>query len=321
MVVKKRNQDQYESLREVKNSKENLSYISNKTSFSLLSMQIPSVTLNKSRKLTSIKKEVNKEYQNKIFVHDCRDMIHLPDNSVELMITSPPYNTTKKYDENLTLKEYLQFIEIVLKEVFRVLKSGGIIALNIANVGRKPYLPLDCFIIQILQKIGYWIFDEIIWNKAASSGGSCAWGSWKSATNPSLRDVHEYIILATKSGENADLSLPFDIIDDLPSKLENRKFSLPLNEFFSNIWEFNSESAKRVNHPAPFPVELPYRIILMFSKRGDLILDPFIGSGSVAIAALIAGRNYVGYDIKQEYVDLANERIENYLRINNKRDK
>lgn len=236
-------------------------------------------------------------------------MEQLPDNSVDLMITSPPYNTTKQYDENLTLKQYLLFIKEVMTEVYRVLKEDGIIAFNIANVGRKPYIPLDCFTIQILHSIGFWVFDQIIWNKAASSGGSCAWGSWQSATNPSLRDVHEYIILASKSKIKKNFSFPFDPVEQLANKIDNRKFHLDINEFFTNMWSFNSESAKRVNHPAPFPVELPYRIILMFSKKNDLVLDPFMGSGSVAIASLVAGRNYVGYEINQGYVDIANERI------------
>ncbi len=255
---------------------------------------------------------LDREYLNKIFNHDCRDMKDLPDNSVDLMITSPPYNATKRYDDNLSLKEYLGFIEEVLKEVFRVLKTGGIVAFNIANVGRKPYLPLDCFTIQIFHKIGYDIIQEYCWNKAASSGGSCAWGSWMSASNPSLRDVHEYIIIAGKKTNDVDMCFPVDDLNEIPKKIDNRSFTLNPTDFYTNIWSFNTESAKRVNHPAPFPVELPYRIIRMYSKKGALVLDPFMGSGSVAIAALIAGRNYVGYDLDPEYIKIANERIEAY---------
>lgn len=293
-------------------------YFSNASTFSKISQNLPIGNLNKydilpDKENYAKKTIISFPYYNKIYCQDCRQMNQLPNNSVDLMITSPPYNTTKQYDENLTLKEYLVFIEEVLLEIFRVLKPNGIIAFNIANVGRKPYLPLDCYTIQILQKIGFWIFDEIIWNKAASSGGSCAWGSWKSATNPSLRDVHEYIILATKQSDNKDIAIPIDTIEEISPRLEKRKISINLNGYFSNIWEINSESAKRVNHPAPFPVELPYRLILMFSKKGDLILDPFMGSGSVAIAALIANRNYVGYDNKQEYIDITNTRINNLL--------
>ncbi|MHA1682554.1 MAG: DNA-methyltransferase, partial [Promethearchaeota archaeon] len=248
---------------------------------------------------------------NDIFCQDAREMIQLEDNSVDLMITSPPYNATKQYDEDLSLKEYLKLIEDVLKEVYRVLKPSGIAALNIANVGRKPYLPLDCFIIQIFLKIGYEINAELIWNKEASAGGSCAWGSWQSASNPSLRDVHEYIIIATKG--DGGVSIPKEKIGEFPEKLEKRNLNIDLGEYFLDMWKFGTESAKRVNHPAPFPVELPYRVIMMFSKKGDLILDPFMGSGSVAIASLIAKRRYVGYEINQEYINNAKTRINNLL--------
>jgi len=249
------------------------------------------------------------EFTNTIFNKDCNRMDDLPDNSIDLMITSPPYNTTKRYDDDLSLKEYLKFIEDVMREVYRVLKPGGFVAFNIANVGRKPYIPLDCYIIEILQDLGYYIYQEQLWNKAASSGGSCAWGSWQSASNPSLRDVHEYIIIAVKGNVGGDILLPLDEINDIPKKLDKRAFSLNIDEFFTNIWGFNTESAKRVNHPAPFPVEFPYRVILIFSKKGDIVLDPFMGSGSVAIAALSAGRNYVGYELEPEYVKIANDRI------------
>ncbi|MHA1997834.1 MAG: DNA-methyltransferase [Promethearchaeota archaeon] len=252
---------------------------------------------------------------NVIHNFDCQHMAELADESIDLFITSPPYNTTKRYDDDLTLNEYLEFIHNVMKEVYRVMKVGGIIAFNIANVGRKPYLPLDCYVIQILHNIGFSIIDEVCWGKGASAGGSCAWGSWKSASNPSLRDVHEYIIIASKPGGEAIPSFPFEKWGDLPEKLEKRNFSLDLDEFFTNAWTFSTESAKRVKHPAPFPVELPYRIMLMFSKKGDVVLDPFMGSGTVAIAALISGRKYVGYELEKDYIEIANERIKNLSNI------
>ncbi|MFX0102479.1 MAG: DNA-methyltransferase [Candidatus Hodarchaeota archaeon] len=248
-----------------------------------------------------------------IIQEDCRQMDVLPDCSVDLMITSPPYNTTKVYDADLTLNEYMQFIGEVLEEVFRVLKLGGIIAFNIANVGRKPYLPLDCYVIQLLGEIGFWVMDEVCWNKGASAGGSCAWGSWKSASNPSLRDIHEYIIIAMKPSVDNSTFRISEKINEFVDSLERRPISFEIGELFSNHWSFNTESAKRVNHPAPFPVELPYRVMLLLSEEGDLVLDPFMGSGTVAIAALASRRHYIGYEIDAEYVEIARKRIVDFI--------
>ncbi|MHA1335744.1 MAG: DNA-methyltransferase [Promethearchaeota archaeon] len=244
-----------------------------------------------------------------IILGDSRKMDEIPDNSIHLMITSPPYNVTKEYDENLTLKEYLKLLEDVFREVWRVLVPGGRAAVNITNVGRKPYIPLHAFIINIMLKIGFHMRGEIIWNKGASAGISCAWGSFASASNPCLRDIHEYILVFSK----------------LINKLEKKnKVSTISNENFvewsKSVWEFPAESAKKVGHPAPFPEELPRRLIEFYSYKGDIILDPFIGSGTTAIAAIKLGRHFIGYEISPEYVKLANKRIAKYkqqLKIDN----
>ena len=122
-------------------------------------------------------------------------MDELPDNSVHQMITSPPYNASKEYDENLSLREYLDLLYSVWQETYRVLVWGGRACINIANLGRKPYIPLHSYIIDAMQKIGFLMRGEIIWNKAASASPSTAWGSWCSASNPVLRDIHEYILV------------------------------------------------------------------------------------------------------------------------------
>nr|WP_162306631.1 site-specific DNA-methyltransferase [Candidatus Prometheoarchaeum syntrophicum]QEE15745.1 Modification methylase MjaV [Candidatus Prometheoarchaeum syntrophicum] len=250
---------------------------------------------------------------NKIYCQDSRKMTQLKDESIHLMVTSPPYNVTKQYDENLNLKEYLDFIEEVHKEISRVLIPGGIVALNIANVGRKPYLPLDCYFIEILEKLHFEIIQEIIWDKAASAGGSCAWGSWQSASNPSLRDVHEYIIIARKPDlDRKVIHFPKGRINKFPEKIDDKKVEINEEELLTNLWAFGTESAKRVNHPAPFRVELPYKIILMFSEENDIILDPFMGSGSTALAAIIAKRRYVGYEINHQYIANCERRIDEY---------
>lgn len=260
------------------------------------------------------------EFLNHIFNLDAQNMAEVPSNSIKLMVTSPPYNVTKDYDENLSLKEYLNLLKNVLKEVYRVLKEDGICALNIANVGRKPYIPLDCYVIRILLDLGFSIYQEIIWDKNASAGTSCAWGSWKSSSNPSLRDVHEYIIIAYKTSaidtDNSinrikqTFSLPIlNEISNICMELELKTIKFDEYDLYKNIWSFGAESAKKVNHPAPFRVELPYRLIILFTKENDIILDPFMGSGSTAIAALATKRKFIGYEINSNYIKTANTRI------------
>ena len=240
--------------------------------------------------------DINDDVINKIYLHTAEKMCELPDNSVHLMITSPPYNVTKEYDQNLTLKQYLQLLENVMRETYRVLINGGRACINIANVGRKHYIPLSDYIGRIMTDIGFNNRGQVIWDKAASAGGSCAWGSWKSASNPSLRDVHEYILIYSKG--NLHRKKGVDTI---------RKEDFL--EWTKSIWKMNTESAKRVKHPAPFPEELPHRLINLYSFENDIILDPFMGSGTTAVAALKNKRRYIGYDVSEEYIKIANERI------------
>ena len=234
---------------------------------------------------------------NRIYIHSSEDMKELPDNSVHLMITSPPYNVTKEYDQNLTLQQYLLLIEKVMRETYRVLVNGGRACVNVANLGRKPYIPLSDYIGRIMTDIGFNNRGQIIWDKAASSGGSCAWGSWQSAANPSLRDVHEYILVYSKGSLSRKKGM------DTISKED-------FLEWTKSIWKMKTESAKRVKHPAPFPEELPHRLINLYSFENDIVLDPFMGSGTTAVAALKNNRRYIGYDISVEYVRIANERLE-----------
>jgi site-specific DNA-methyltransferase (adenine-specific) len=231
-------------------------------------------------------------------------MHELPSESVHLVITSPPYNVGKDYDNNYTLKEYFNLLNTIWKEVERVIVPGGRVCINIANLGRKPYIPLHSYIIQEMNKLNFLMRGEIIWDKSASAGSSTAWGSWKSASNPSLRDVHEYILIFSKDSFKRP-------------KIEERENSISRDEFLEytkSIWSFPTESAKRIGHPAPFPVELPYRCIQLYTYSNDVVLDPFMGSGQTALAAIKSKRNYIGYDINKDYVNLAEKRIKNYLR-------
>jgi DNA modification methylase len=243
------------------------------------------------------------ENLNRIFHATAEEMTQLPDNCVHLMITSPPYNVGKEYDNNLTLEEYLQFLSRVWRQVMRVLVPGGRACVNLANLGRKPYIPLHAFIIQDMLQLGFLMRGEIIWNKAASSSASTAWGSWRSATNPTLRDVHEYILVFSKSTFRRQ-------------NLADRQSTISRDEFLDyskSVWSFPTESARKVGHPAPFPVELPLRLIQLYTFSREVVLDPFMGSGQTAIAALRTDRYFVGYEIEPTYVDLCERRIREFV--------
>jgi site-specific DNA-methyltransferase (adenine-specific) len=226
-------------------------------------------------------------------------MVDIPDDSVHLMVTSPPYNVTKDYDRDLTLEEYRELLRRVFSETYRVLATGGRACVNVANLGRKPYIPLHAYIISDLLEVGFHMRGEIIWDKAGSAAPSTAWGSWLSASNPVLRDVHEYILVFSKESFSRRSS-------ERESTIEKEQFL----EWTKSVWKFPSASARQVGHPAPFPEELPMRLIKLYTYRGEVVLDPFAGSGTTCVAALKAGRRYVGYEIEPEYVQLAEERIQ-----------
>jgi len=226
-------------------------------------------------------------------------MADLPDSSVHLMVTSPPYNVGKDYDEDLSLGEYLEMLKRVWSEVYRVLVPGGRACINVANLGRKPYIPLHAFMVRDLLDLNFLMRGEIIRDKGASSSASTAWGSWQSASNPTLRDAHEYILVFSKGSYRRE-------------RIEGRRDTITKEEFLEftrSVWAFAAESARRVGHPAPFPVELPYRLIQLYTFEGEVVLDPFMGSGQTALAALKAGRHYVGYEINPDYVRHAEQRI------------
>ena len=240
--------------------------------------------------------------ENKIFCKSSELMNELPDRCVHLMVTSPPYNVGKSYDQDLTLTEYRNLIKRVMKEVYRVLVPGGRVCFTVAHLGRRPYLPVDAFITEDVLSIGFLMRGHIIWDKASSGSGSTAWGSWRSPSNPTLRDIHEYILIFSKD----TYSRPS--VDGRSPTITRDEFL----EFSKSIWRFPTESAKKVGHPAPFPVELPRRCVELYTYSNEVILDPFMGSGATAIAALTAGRRYVGYDIDEEYIRLCEQRISHW---------
>lgn len=258
--------------------------------------------LKASEKIPEIENPVPPEVLDKILCQDSRKMDNIPDSSVHLMVTSPPYNVGKEYDADLSLNEYFDTLSDVFSETKRVLVSGGRVCINIANVGRKPYIPYHKFIIDKMTEAGFLMRGEIIWDKGAGAGVSTAWGSWKSAANPTLRDVHEYILVFSKGkfsryGKNKVSTVTRD----------------EFLEFTKSLWAFLPESAKKVSHPAPFPVELPYRCIQLYTFKGEVVLDPFCGVGTTAIAAAKTGRHYICLDNEVKYVEKARKRTREYL--------
>jgi site-specific DNA-methyltransferase (adenine-specific) len=259
--------------------------------------------LNSDKKIVYSENQIQPENLNKIFCKTSEVMSEIPDNSVHLMVTSPPYNVGKEYDENLSLNEYREFLKRVFEETYRVLVPGGRACINIANLGRKPYIPLHSYIIEDMLNIGYLMRGEIIWDKGNSASPSTAWGTYLKANNPVLRDVHEYILVFCK-----DTFTRFN-----PQKRKSTISKEEFLEYTKSVWKFSAERASKVGHPAPFPIELPYRLIQLYTFEGDVVLDPFVGSGTACIAALKTKRNYVAYDVDKNYCDLAEQRIKQFL--------
>lgn len=295
---------------------------------------------------------------------DARHMDAIPDEAVHLVVTSPPYNVGKPYDghnDSLPLDEYLEMLNQVWLECYRVLVPGGRLCINVANTDRKPYMPLNALITAELLRMNQergtkWLMrGEIIWDKGASVGVSTAWGSFGRSSDPVLRDVHEYIMVFSKErfrlpggretgitgGEfvswTRSIWRPEDNLPQLVARFREKiadarrrgkddrwlaeSLARAALQHFTRpseaVWEMTTEST--VDHPAPFPVELPRRLILLYTAPGDVVLDPFMGSGSTAIAAVLTGRHYVGYEISAEYCALARRRLEGITQSEAKR--
>ncbi|MEY2975826.1 MAG: hypothetical protein RIR49_2246 [Actinomycetota bacterium] len=247
---------------------------------------------------------------------DARDMSAVADNSVALVVTSPPYFAGKQYELEVerdgipaSYIEYLDMLTAVFAECARTLEPGGRIAVNVANLGRRPFRSLSADVVHILQdRLGLLLRGEIVWRKGAGASGSCAWGSFRSASNPVLRDLTERVVIASKGRFARAVSPAKRARAGLP-----HRSTIAAEDFMADtldLWTLPTESARRVGHPAPFPVELPARLIELYTFEDDLVLDPFMGSGSTLVAASQLGRRAVGYDLDPTYVDLARGRLD-----------
>lgn len=239
---------------------------------------------------------------NKIICADALEILKkLPPNSIHLAITSPPYNLDmpyKNHKDSMPYEEYLTWLGEVWKETMRVLVKGGRLCINIGENKRQniTYPTYSAFIEQMID-LGMLYRGTVVWNKN-SAAKHCAWGSWKSASNPHIVPRHEYIIIFSKDnfklndgGEKSDIT--------------DKEFM----EYTRSIWVFTPESRKGINHPAPFPEELPYRLIKFYSFPGQIVLDMFAGSGTVGVVAKNTGRKYILIDNSKDYCKLAGKRI------------
>src|SRR5690606_24910885 len=241
----------------------------------LIGPRFPYTTLFRSPVLSDDDRVAPPDVVDEIFVGDARSMDAIPSSSVALVVTSPPYFAGKQYEEELgrdgipaSYAEYLQLLRDVFAECLRVLEPGGRIAVNVANLGRKPYRSLSADVIGILQDdLGMLLRGEIIWQKGEGASGSCAWGSFRSATNPVLRDITERIIVASKGRFDRALTTKQRAARGLP-----HESTVSTEDFMAltlDVWNMPAESARRVGHPAPFPVELPEQLIRLFTFRDD----------------------------------------------------
>jgi site-specific DNA-methyltransferase (adenine-specific) len=229
----------------------------------------------------------------------------LPDESVDLIVTSPPYNVGIDYsthDDAQEYRDYLALSEAWLKQAYRVSRSDGRLCMNIPldkNKGGQQSVCAD--VTTIAKAIGWQYHSTIIWNEGNISRRT-AWGSWMSASAPYVIAPVEVIVVLYKSQWK---------------KLKPGVSDITRDEFMAwtnGMWTFNGESKKRVGHPAPFPRELPRRCIRLFSYVGDVVLDPFMGSGTTLLEAWSNKRTGIGFDIAQQYCELARKRLEDLWR-------
>ncbi len=241
------------------------------------------------------------EFLDRIICGDCLEvMSQIPDETVHLAVTSPPYNLGIDYDnhdDSLAYDSYLEWMKKVWIETKRVLVSGGRFALNIAPTSIKNFRPIHHDFSNQLREIGMIMRTEIIWYKQ-TMGRRTAWGSWMSPSNPHIVPSWEYVLVFCKDSWTLDGNKKDrDITND-----EFMRFS-------DGFWYIPPESQRR-GHPTPFPEMLIYRLIKFYTYKGNVVLDMFGGTGTVAVVAQKTGRHFIHIDISQKYCQIAEQRLE-----------
>lgn len=248
---------------------------------------------------------------------DSRKMSDVPDSSIHLVVTSPPYWTLKRYEDNADqlghVADYEQFLtelDKVWEHVFRVLVPGGrlIIVVGDVNVSRRRFgrhvvFPLHASIQEHCRLLGFDNLAPIIWYKISNAkfeveGGSGFLGK-PYEPNAVIKNDCEYILFQRKPGGYRQPSLAARILSVIPEDKHK--------EWFQQIWTLTGASTRR--HPAPYPLELAERLIRMFSFVDDTVLDPFLGTGTTSVAARRWGRHSYGYEVEEQYLDIARDRL------------
>jgi DNA modification methylase len=261
-------------------------------------------------------------WNDRILCGDCRDVLRgIPDGCVHLAITSPPYNVGLEYDghnDRMSYDDYLAWLLPVWRELYRVLVNGGRFALNIAPTSIKDFKPIHYDMAAQLRALGFIMRTEILWYKQTMRRRT-AWGSWKSPRNPHIVPSWEYVLVFSKGSWTLDGNKQ-------DADIAGKEFI----QFSDGFWQIAPETrgrqpflkslykprrgrkvpqANQDGHPAPFPEELIYRLIKFYSYRGNVVLDPFGGTGTVAVVAKKTGRHFIHVDVSKKYCRIAAERL------------
>lgn len=263
---------------------------------------------------------------NRLFHKSCEHMDEIPDGSVDLVVTSPPYWNAIDYEQHVAdpeawyrtrketpYEEYLDWLKVCFTEVFRKQKPGGFCAVVIGTVlmNGQQY-PVPQHLVVLMEEIGYEYHQEIVWHKVTGGvkrAGVTIQHPYPGYYHPNI--MSESILVLRKPGPK---------VFERRSQAEKDDNRIDINGIFTreianNVWHIAPVPPNYLPHPCPFPEEIPYRLILLYSYKGDLVLDPFLGSGTTVKVAKALGRRYVGYDIQEKYIEIARRRLDEPLHL------